>query len=348
MVLQAHLNELSKLCLNFDDSFLFFRSNFIATIDCVATLSEIQSPVWTLSIDGGGAIAQGVDAIRQCIDIIVRTSKGSDPLRPLFGCDVLKWIDSPINVAIPNMKKAILEAISLWEPRVKISSIKHQLVNNSNLQFNIFYGLTDDSLQESIIFLISNGGIISTTGNRKLILQGLFPPNPSNGQYQISAVLNNNELLPLPPVNGFTSLNDLYNWVQNNWSAYGQWYLTGSAIIGYINSNYTTGSITLIILPGKTIKQLIPGLPTSNKYVVTANVDGSNYSSTSDLFTAEDIRSWAQSDPVLCLLGTWSIESNDGSFNDDFSDDFDTSTQYLVLVTNSQSTITINITTASV
>lgn len=92
-------------------------------------VSEIRNSEWGFSTKGVGQVVQGLDDIRQCIRIILHTKKGTDPLRPLFGCDINKFIDKPINSVVPSAIREIIEAVTLWEPRVEIISITHQLID---------------------------------------------------------------------------------------------------------------------------------------------------------------------------------------------------------------------------
>lgn len=90
--------------------------------------SEIQSKNWQIDITQPQSVVVGSDDIQQSISIILRTRKGEDPLRPHFGSDIWRWIDKPVNTAVPNMKKEILDAIEMFEPRVKITSLKAEIL----------------------------------------------------------------------------------------------------------------------------------------------------------------------------------------------------------------------------
>jgi uncharacterized protein len=94
------------------------------------TLADITSADWSLELDapgepgsGIGNVVQGLSDVNQCIRIILTTPKGSDPLRPTFGADVWRYIDAPINAAIPAIVREVTEAITRWEPRVTVVSI---------------------------------------------------------------------------------------------------------------------------------------------------------------------------------------------------------------------------------
>lgn len=308
----------------------------------MATLQQILSPVWSYGLSGGGAVAEGLAAIRQCIDIIIRTTPGTDPMRPEFGSNVYKYQDYPADVAIPNIKKAILEAIALWERRVVVTSITHTL-DVSRLYLNVTYKLTDDVLTDIISIIVSNGGISTGITPKRLILQGYFPPNPNQYQYTISCILDGAGILPVAPANGFPSVADLFQWVRTNWLNYGQWYLNTDSIVGYINPQYSTGSLTISLINLIRFTGGIPGLGIGNIYTVSITVDGTIYSSSNPLYTSDDIRQWAQEN--VGGLGEWQLLSESGAFNDDFNDDFNTYSQLLVIYTGQAESVIIDITT---
>jgi len=312
----------------------------------LAKLADIKSPVWSYSISGGGAIAEGLAAIRQCIDIIIRTTPGTNPLRPEFGSNVYKYQDHPLDVAIPNVKKAIREAVALWEPRVVITSISHRIGNpgdQSHVYFDIGYKLTDQALNDLITVAIGNGGITTGVNPRALVLQGFFPPNPSGYQYEVQCILNGAEILPAPPVNGFADRNSLYQWVKQNWLNYGQWYMNAESVIGYMKPNYTTGSLSITLIEKNKFYGAIPGLLIGAHYSVAITVDGQEYQSSTALLSPDQVRQWAQD--TLPELGTWTLEAADGSFNDDYNDDFATFTGLLVIYTDQAESVLIEITT---
>lgn len=86
-------------------------------------LDQINNKNWQLGLGYPGQVVLGGADIKQCIEIILSTRKGSDPLRPHFGCGLFDYIDQPINTAIPAMKKEILSAIAAYEPRVIVTKI---------------------------------------------------------------------------------------------------------------------------------------------------------------------------------------------------------------------------------
>jgi phage baseplate assembly protein W len=98
-----------------------------------ATPADITSADWSLMLDstaanlglpsGLGNVVQGVADVEQCILIILETPKGSDPFRPTFGCDLWSYVDKPLGLAAAHIVREVTEAISTWEPRVKLLSV---------------------------------------------------------------------------------------------------------------------------------------------------------------------------------------------------------------------------------
>jgi len=120
----------------------------------MAVLTDITSTQWTYDIDNPGQIVQGLNSIKQCVFLILTTQKGTDPLRPDFGCSAFDFIDQPVNVAIARMIKAISESLIKYEPRieeVKVTprldiaqatfTISYKIKNTKSTdQLNITYG----------------------------------------------------------------------------------------------------------------------------------------------------------------------------------------------------------------
>ncbi len=107
------------------------------------TINNISFNDWSLMLDatGGGRIGvglgrvvQGLDDVAQCIQIILTTPKGSDPLRPTFGADLWEFVDMPINLARPAIVREATEAITLWEPRAEVVKVSTQTAPDEDTQ----------------------------------------------------------------------------------------------------------------------------------------------------------------------------------------------------------------------
>lgn len=116
-------------------------------------VSDIRSTDWSLSLTSSNDLVQGVDDIRQCIYTICKTIPGSDPLRPLFGCNIYQFLDKPVNVAIPNAILTIIEAIGMWEPRVEVTAIS-PVIDGGKVTFTILFQVlnTTDTGQVDVTY----------------------------------------------------------------------------------------------------------------------------------------------------------------------------------------------------
>ena len=102
----------------------------------MTNLNEITYVDWQCKLNGIGGVAEGVEDINQCIAIILQTQKGSDPHRPTFGSDIIKYVDYPINIAKANIIRETIDAINLWETRVKVNKteVEKQIQGSKNHQ----------------------------------------------------------------------------------------------------------------------------------------------------------------------------------------------------------------------
>lgn len=107
-------------------------------------LEDIKYVDWQYKLNGIGEVADGVEDINQCIAIILNTPKGSDPHRPNFGSNILKYIDYPINEAKPNIIRETIDAISMWETRVKVNSVLFS-VDEQKIKIKVQWTLADSS-----------------------------------------------------------------------------------------------------------------------------------------------------------------------------------------------------------
>ena len=99
----------------------------------MTTLNEIEYIDWQYKLNEIGSVAEGIEDINQCIALILQTPKGSEPHRPTFGSDIYKYIDYPINSAKANIIRETIDAINLWETRIKIEAVTVE-INNSNIK----------------------------------------------------------------------------------------------------------------------------------------------------------------------------------------------------------------------
>lgn len=89
----------------------------------VVNVKNITSKDWQRKRNSFGEVVEGLDDIRQCINTILKTVKGSVPLRPDFGCDAYKYIDYPLSIAQMHITREVISALSRWETRIEVTSV---------------------------------------------------------------------------------------------------------------------------------------------------------------------------------------------------------------------------------
>jgi len=92
---------------------------------------DIQATDWSTRVGLPGQVVEDADDINQCIGIILTTRLGSDPHRPLFGCNAWQHLDKPIPVARPLVVADVLEALELWEPRITVVRVTTEISDNT-------------------------------------------------------------------------------------------------------------------------------------------------------------------------------------------------------------------------
>ena len=107
----------------------------------MATIKEITSTDWQLSLRGAGEIEQKSADVNQCLLLIFSTQKGSDPLRPEFGVDLLKWIDRPANVAAPGVINEMIAGLA-YEERVSVEAITAKIEDRAII-FEVSWGYAE-------------------------------------------------------------------------------------------------------------------------------------------------------------------------------------------------------------
>ena len=105
------------------------------------TLDEIKTDAWQLSSQQFSEVVTDLADINQCILMIVNTQKGSDPVSPLFGIDLMKWIDAPVTVLIPNLINEITRQVGIWEKRAEIIKVTY-LEEESHITFTLEWTTT--------------------------------------------------------------------------------------------------------------------------------------------------------------------------------------------------------------
>jgi len=97
----------------------------------IISVQDIQAIDWSITVGNPGQVVEDADDINQCIGIILTTRPGSDPHRPLFGCYAWLHLDKSIPVARPLVVADVVEALELWEPRIKVVRVTTEFSGNT-------------------------------------------------------------------------------------------------------------------------------------------------------------------------------------------------------------------------
>jgi phage baseplate assembly protein W len=128
---------------------------------------------WQMSLDAFGSTVEGANEISQAISIAVSNIPGTDVLRPLFGANIHSYVDMPVTVSGPDMANAIRQAVTMWEPRVELTSVDYtyqaQFAEDvaAGIVFRIGWRLRGDDVQgqTDLLLQILNEGTQTVAPN---------------------------------------------------------------------------------------------------------------------------------------------------------------------------------------
>ena len=116
-------------------------------------ITDITATNWQLSLRAPGEVAQGLDDIRQCIQTILTSTQGSDPLRPLFGSQIWKYVDNPVMEGVSNISAEILDSLLKWETRIIVKKLVYDVVG-SRIDYALTVTLLESGQSTEILFFI--------------------------------------------------------------------------------------------------------------------------------------------------------------------------------------------------
>lgn len=76
-----------------------------------------------MSLAAHGEIVEGVADIQQCLETIILTEQGSQPLMPEFGANVYTALDLPASDVLRTIKTSIIEQVARYEPRAEVVNL---------------------------------------------------------------------------------------------------------------------------------------------------------------------------------------------------------------------------------
>lgn len=114
----------------------------------------LKFPVQVNQITGKVLMSEYEQDIKDSIQIILSTAKGERIMHPDFGCDIYNYIFASINIAtISSIEKSTRDALTAWEPRIKVTDVKaasaeadnrinitiEYIVSKTNNRYNMVY-----------------------------------------------------------------------------------------------------------------------------------------------------------------------------------------------------------------
>ena len=111
-------------------------------------LTDISSPNWPQAATRAGT-APSLESLHQAIQIILRTPKGANPLRPDFGSDLRRYLDAPIDRARPHVAREVVEAIYRWEPRIRVDMVSLIGIDDGRAHLRVSWRLANGLLQQT-------------------------------------------------------------------------------------------------------------------------------------------------------------------------------------------------------
>ena len=101
------------------------------------------------------ALSEYEDDIKEAIRIILGTAKGERLMRPDFGCGIHEYVFASMNTVNLNLiENSVRVALTLWEPRIEVLSVKVNIQNadDGKLITNIEYKVRATNTQFNLVY----------------------------------------------------------------------------------------------------------------------------------------------------------------------------------------------------
>lgn len=94
-------------------------------------------------------------AIRRSITNLIRTSRGSRPFYPEYGCTISSLLFSNADVFSKNtIKDSVYDALNKFEPRIDVISVEPTFDNDNGVSLQIKYRIKNTSTVSSITTIV--------------------------------------------------------------------------------------------------------------------------------------------------------------------------------------------------
>jgi len=94
-------------------------------------------------------------AIRRSITNLIRTSRGSRPFYPQYGCTISSLLFSNADIFTKNtMKDSVYDALSKFEPRIDVISVEPTFDDDNGVSLQIKYKIKNTNTVSSITTIV--------------------------------------------------------------------------------------------------------------------------------------------------------------------------------------------------
>jgi len=193
-----------------------------------------------MSILAPGTIITDIEVYKQRCYIVLNTPLGSDPFRPLFGCNYSKYIDTNIITAAANIKKEIIDAITLWVPEVKLSKITTSTAAGK-LSFTIQITFNGESI--SFPFTPGKSAYFSATKGTFILIKDL----PFGSTVATITLKVDGAPVSFPGSPPWASHDEMLTWLKENKADYGTWGMSDDVLILYLDKKYNNAEMALAL-----------------------------------------------------------------------------------------------------
>jgi len=94
-------------------------------------------------------------AIRRSITNLIRTSRGSRPFYPQYGCTISSLLFSNADIFTKNtMKDSVYDALSKFEPRIDVISVEPTFDDDNGVSLQIKYRIKNTNTVSNITTIV--------------------------------------------------------------------------------------------------------------------------------------------------------------------------------------------------
>lgn len=108
-----------------------------------------------INVNGGFALAGGIEKLEQAMRLILTTYPGDRPMRPEFGCRLRDYIFGGATVeSAADISAEVMSSLLRWEPRVTVDGVDvyPDQANASLLYIDIGYVVKATNDRRNLVF----------------------------------------------------------------------------------------------------------------------------------------------------------------------------------------------------